>query len=480
MHAESARLRGRKLAQLLGSWAMDQRPSSSALHSAVRQSVLDGRLAPGTRLPAEREFAEAVGASRTLVTSALERLRADGFVESRRGAGSWVVLPEGGTEAGSGGWFPPKNAEAINFAQATPAAPPELTAAIEAARSRFTEQIGDHGYQPHGLRALRERIADHFTRRGLPTGPHQVLVTNGAQHAFALTLRMLIAPGERVLVEHPTYPNALEAIRAVNATALPVPMVGGDWDPELVEATLSQGSPRLAYLIPDFQNPTGALMSGGNRDRLAAALRRHRTTAVVDETLVDINLSADTVPPPMASFAEDHVISIGSASKSFWGGLRLGWVRAPEEFVHRMVLGRAAVDLGSPVFEQLVLAELLDGAAPRLRQRCHELAERRDELAATVRELCPQWSFRIPDGGLSLWCDLGRPISSKLAVAAEQHGVRMASGARFAVHGSLEHYARLPYTLPADRLRTAVSKLALAWAAVGGTDAADPWQGPVT
>ncbi|GAA2329288.1 PLP-dependent aminotransferase family protein [Saccharopolyspora halophila] len=469
--AAAVHIHGHKLDELLGEWH-GGRPSSQLLAESVRQLVLDGRLPPGTRLPAERELAGTLGVSRTLVARTLDRLREAGFAASRRGAGSWVKLPDSQRRAGvSGGWFPTSDPEVLNLAQATPAAPPELSAAADRARLRLTEHLGDHGYQPHGLPVLRARIAERFTARGLPTGPEQILVTNGAQHAFALVLRMLVAPGERVLMEHPTYPNAIEAVRGLGATPVAVPMVDDGWDLDLLAANLRQTAPRLAYLIPDFHNPTGVLLDGDGRAKLATALARTCTNAVIDETMVDLGLTDDPPPPPMAALTE-RAITIGSASKSFWGGLRVGWIRAGAEFVQRAVLSRAAVDLGTPVFEQLLLTELLDDADAVLRRRRDELLERREVLIEALREHLPEWRFRVPDGGLALWCDIGSQVSSRSSVVAEQSGVRLAPGARFSVNGSLERWIRIPYTLPGDRLREAIRRLA------GAVEGARPGQAP--
>ncbi|KAA2264896.1 PLP-dependent aminotransferase family protein [Solihabitans fulvus] len=464
------RVSGQRLARLLGEWRRrGARQGAADLAAAIRMLVLDGQLPAGTRLPAEREMAESLPVSRTTVTAALEQLRTDGLIASRRGAGSWITLPgRAGMTLPDG---PAEGQGMIDLARAAQPAIPGLLAAVDAVRPRLPEEFAKLGYYEHGLPDLRERVAERYTARGLPTSPDQILITNGGHHAFVLALRLLVGPGDRVLVEQPTYPNALDAIRAVSAIPVPVPLNRDDWDLGGIEAALRQAAPRLAYLIVDFHNPTGLRLDAAGRERLGALLRRSRTPVVIDEALVEIDLDGDPLdgPPPMAAFAEDLVISIGSTSKSHWGGLRVGWVRASPELLNRLMSTRTAVDLGSPVFEQLVLAELMRDPEPALRQRRAELAVQRDVMIESLREHCPQWTVRRPAGGLCVWCELDAPVSTRIAVVAQNHGLRLAPGSRFGAQGGFERRLRLPYALPSEVLVDAVRRLGVVAAAVSGT-----------
>jgi DNA-binding transcriptional MocR family regulator len=467
------------LAQLLGEWRRrGSRHGATDLAAGIRLLVLDGRLPAGTGLPPEREVAAALDVSRTMVASAWDRLRADGLVASRRGAGSWTALPRG---AGGGGVLddsdpPPR---VIDLARAVPQAIPGVAAAAEAVLPRLGAELAGHGYHERGLPELRERIAARYTERGLPTSPGEVLVTNGAHQGFALAVRLLTGPGDRVLIEQPTYPNAIEAVRAAHAIPVPVAMTEHGWDLDGLEATLRQAAPRLAYLITDFQNPTGFRLDEAGRERLGAALRRARTPVVVDETQIELDYTDGRAPPPLGAFAGDLVLATGSAGKSHWGGLRIGWVRAPAEVVNRLLAARRGLDLGSPVLDQLVLAELLAGSRNALGERRAMLAARRDALATAVRAQCPDWSFRSPPGGLSLWCRLPAPVSTRIAAVAQNFGVRVVPGSFFAPHGGLEHWLRLPFAEPEETLVEAVRRLSLAATSVAESRTPDTENGPI-
>jgi DNA-binding transcriptional MocR family regulator len=462
------RIGGQHLTRILGDW----RGSDSAyqgLASRIRLLILDGRLPLHTRIPAERELADALGVSRTTVGAAYERLRSDGFLRSRQGSGTWTELPEPGSPRGGPGTASLAPDAPLDLAHAAPSAPVEiLHRAADTAVAQLARYLPTHGYDPLGLSPLRVAIAGRYTDRGLPTLPEQILVTSGAQAAIALVMRTLTKPGDRVAVEHPSYANALDAIAGAGCRAVPVGFTGPGWDLDMLAATIRQAVPRLAYLIPDFHNPTGRCMDSGQRRALVELAQRTRTPLLIDETIAELGLD-HPAPEPVAAHDRDGglVLSVGSASKTFWGGLRIGWLRAPVSLVHQLASSRAAVDTASPVFEQLVAADLLGRIGEILPDRLETLRAQRGHLLGLVRGRLPGWHAPVPPGGLSLWVDLGTPTSSAITLAAERFGLRLASGPRFGLDGAFEQYLRLPYTLPAGDLSAAFGRLVAAAAAAG-------------
>ncbi|MBM2615301.1 PLP-dependent aminotransferase family protein [Actinoplanes sp. LDG1-06] len=459
-------IRGGQLARLLGQWhslpGRHRSPDYAALAAAVRGLLSDGRLPLGVRLPAERELAESLAVSRTTVSAAYRTLRETGHLTSRRGAGSWTTLPHGHRVATSGLWAAGDDRDMIDLGVAASAAPAELVPAARAAADDLPRYLGSAGYHPTGLMELRDVVAAGYRDRGVATSAEQILITAGTQQALDLVLRLSVPAGSPVLVEAPTYPNALAALAArrarINTHGLDTET---GWDGEMLLGALRQTRPRLSYVIPEFHNPTGHLMGADLRERLAATAHSTGTELVVDESWVDLALEGETMPPPVAVFdRHSRVVSIGGMSKGYWGGLRIGWVRASAPLVQRLAAIRVGVDMASPVLEQLVAVRLLDQAPEILTERRTRLRERRDALAEALRQLLPEWSFVLPRGGASLWAELDGPISSALARASEDVGVRLAPGPRFGLDGTLERYLRLPFTLPPEELVEAVRRIA--------------------
>lgn len=466
----TAVVRGPHLARLLRGFPATTGPRGAkvagylALASAVRGLVRDGRLPLGIRLPAERELAAALGISRTTVAAAYRQLRESGHVISRRGSGTYTALPRGQRIATSGVWIPAEETGVIDLGSAALAAPPQLARAAEQAVADLAHYTGGAGYHPSGLAPLRDAVAARFTERGLPTHAEQILITSGVQHAVDLILRLIVTPGAPVLVESPTYPNVLAAVRAHRArisTDNLDPRTG--WDPALLLSALRSGRPALAYVIPDYQNPTGHSMPVSLREQLPAAAHRSGTDLVVDESFVELRDEGEEPLPPLAAFDRNaRVLTVGGMTKPYWGGIRVGWVRATAAVISRLAALRVAVDMAGPVLDQLVALRLLEEAGEILPARRAELAGKRAALVAALQQHLPDWTFTLPRGGVSLWAELPAPFSTALAQAAYGHRVRIPPGPRFGVDGTLERFLRLPYTLPEADLTEAVRRLALA------------------
>ena len=453
----ASRVTAQQLARLLGDPPLTH-PRYEDLAARVRMLLVDGRLAASTRLPSERSLAEALALSRTTIAAAYARLRDAGYVEARRGSGhvttGRVNVPTTTTAS-------PLPEGVISLTYAAGPAPTQVATAFGRALERMGPLLADPGYLPEGLPELRARIADRYVVRGLATRPDQIVVTSGAVAALNVVLRTVLTTGDRVVCESPTYPGAVDAIQRSGGRGVPWPLTEGGWDPERLEVVLRQSAPRMAYLMPDYHNPTGALMPGEQRAATARLLRRHGVRPVIDESTAELRLEG-RVEVPFA-VAAPEAITIGSASKAYWGGLRIGWIRAPRELVRPLVEQRAVLDVASPVFEQLVLADVLADPEPLLAEQRLRLLSQRDRLVADLAERLPDLRVPTPAGGLVLWSELPTESSTRLAMAAERHGLLLTPGPRFFVGGGGERHLRLPYTQRPEVADRAVDRLVAAW-----------------
>jgi DNA-binding transcriptional MocR family regulator len=460
----------RSLSQLLSDWravgsAATPTSAYAALADRIRLLVLDGRIPLDTRLPAERELAATLELSRTTVTAAYSLLRNAGFLASVRGSGSVARLPHSTPRAPE-----EERSGVLDFTKATLPAHSSLAAAALRAAELLPAYLGHNGFDTIGLPALRHAIADRYRARGLPTEPDEILVTIGAQHAIALISRVLLRRGDNVLVESPSYPHAIEALRESGGRLRPVSVsVEDGWDAAGLDQVLRRSSPTLGYLMPDFHNPTGQTMPDELREKVVALASSVGTILVADETVSELAIDGPVHSLPFAAHGSPGArpIVIGSVGKSLWGGLRIGWIRAERPIVQRLARARMTGDLGTPLLEQLIVADLLRDYDDILETRREQLRVGRDYLVGALAARLPEWSTPSPDGGLTLWANLGAPVSSQLTLAARNEGLLLSAGPLFGIDGACERFLRIPFSYPRADLEHAVSAMARAWQRVG-------------
>ncbi len=480
-----SKISGAALADLLGRWPAREGPLYRLLADRIASLADSGELPAGLRLPPERELAAALSVSRNTAAAAYQLLRDEGLAETRQGAGT-SIAPHRTTPAAvhrANGYFAGLLSSAqvaadltlsgVDCAPQVAAALDEPATVLSAAQRR--EITGATGYHPLGLPALRDAAAGHFTaRHQLPTTAGQVLVTTGAQQAIDLLMRAVVIPGQPVVVEDPTFPGALDALHRAGARPLGLPAAHGT-DVDRLARLLRTHRPALVYLIPTHHNPTGRVMPLAQRRQLAGLAAEHPATLFVDDvTLAELSLArpepaavAAAGPPPLAALApgQPNIVTVGSLSKIYWGGLRTGWIRAAPPLISRLAAAKAASDLGSNAYGQAVAAALLAGWHDAIvAWRAGQLRARRDALHAALRTHLPAWSWTLPPGGLTLWVRLPDGADSGvLAQAALRLGVGVIPGRLLSAADAGRDWVRIAYTQPPAQLRAAVPLLAEAW-----------------
>lgn len=478
-NAGTTRIGAQALATMLGGRSAAGIPGYRLLAGRIGQLADAGELPPGVMLPGERPLAAALKVSRGTVARAYQALRDGGRARTRPGQGT--SLAPRGVSPGAVPRPPsfPAGRKAADLATAAPDCAPQVAAALRNPGSlpHFPERsavTGTHGYLPLGWPALREAIADMLTAwHGVPTNPGQVLVTTGAQQALDLLIRCEVLPGQAAVTEDPTYPGALDALRRAGARLVGVP----PGDVERLARALSSG-PALAYLVPTHQNPTGMVLPAEERHQIVALAREHPEIMFADDmTLADLPLAGGwqtdgPQPPPLAALVPrmPNVVTVGSFSKLYWGGLRTGWIRAPEQVIARLAAAKAAADMGGTVFQQAIVAALaVHYHEEILKWRSDWLQSRYDALASAMSSHLPSWSWTPPRGGLTIWAGLpadlcgpdGRfPDADAFARAARDRGVAITPGSTLSASGSSSRHVRLAFALPPDELTSATQTLA--------------------
>ena len=473
-----------ELEAALEDWRTGGGPRAKRLAETLRAAIDQGRLPAGTRLPPERTLAGRLGVGRGTVAAAYATLARAGLVVRRQGRGTEVAGTEGALDSGRAAELAtslhrnllfrglgegPADAVDLLASCAPPSAPVKAAIAAALTEIDLDELASDQGYHPLGLPPLRRAVAELLTARGLATAEDEVLITGGAQQAISLVASSVCKPGQLVLLEDPTFPGAIDAFRTAGARVLTVPVRDTGPDVDLVRATLAASDVRAVYVMPTYQNPTGAVMPEGARRDLARLSRATGVPVVEDDVLAGLALGG-AAPPPLAVFdRRAPIISLGSLSKLFWGGLRIGWIRASPGAVAQLGRLKAVSDLGTSLLSQAVAVGLLRDVTHIEDVRRRQLADRLAVLTASLERLLPDWSWNRPLGGLALWARLPEGNATELAHVARRHGVAIVPGSVMSATGSYDDFVRLPVDHEADVLEEGIRRLALAWSSYRAT-----------
>lgn len=313
---------------------------------------------------------------------------------------------------------------------------------------------------------LREVIAARLSRQGLPTGPGDLLVTTGATQGLILLATAILDPGDVVLVEDPTFMGALECFHYAGVRAVPVPTDDQGIQVEALGQIASAVRPRMLYVVPNFQNPTGHTLSAGRRAAVASLAARHGFRIVEDDPYGELRFRGERVPW-ITSWEEaaDRGVLMGSLSKTLAPGLRMGWLRAPAELREACVLAKQAFDLHSPGVDQAAAAHYLSHndldarLVPVRAQYGRRLAALLEALPAALPE-GSTWSR--PDGGMFVWVRLPDGYDAfRLLPHAVAHGVAYMPGVPFYAGAVDPATLRLSFATHAPRdIEKGLSRLA--------------------
>ena len=429
---------------------------------ALMQEIHRGRFRPGDPLPGYRTLAQQLGVSRNTVMSAYHELQAEGWVVSRSGEGSVVapappdLLPQGAESGASGSPSP----QGMGFdLSGTPGRgssgpdrgmlrvgtgipDPRLLPGAELARA-YRRALTQHGQSAltledsQGHPKLREALAKMLTgTRGIPSAAERILVTRGSQMAAFLTAQALFRPGDAVAVEALGDRRAWEAFTHAGARCLPLPVDAGGLDMGALESLLEQTRLRAVLVTPRRQYPTLAVLAPERRVRLLELAEAHRFAILEVDQDSEFQFEGRGLAPLAAQDPAGVVVHMGTLSKIFSPGLRLGFIHGPEPLVQRMKQLRLVFDRQGDMVLERAMAELMeDGEIQRHLNRMHQVYRRRRDAAceSLSRWLGDRVSFGPPPGGLALWIRANGDLDvDAWATRALEQGVAFQPGRQFA------------------------------------------------
>jgi len=479
-------------------------PLHRQAYRALRAAILEQRLAAGAKLPATRALAGELGLSRNTVLAAYEQLVAEGYASARTGSGTRVCetlparparadgaarrIPDpprlsafgariaAGIPRGQASWSLPREPLPYDFRYGEPAYADLPLATWSRLLGRRARRLSVRrlAYQPPGgAPELREALAGYLARaRGVRASPEQVIVMRGSQQAIDLATRLLLDPGDAVVLEEPHYTGFTFCVTALGAKPVFVPV---DEDGLAVDALEDVGAARLACVTPSHQFPAGSVLPLARRLALLDWARRRGAFVLEDDYDGEFRYTGRPLECLQALDEHGRVLYTGTASKLLFPALRIGWLIAPPALAPHFEDAKALADTGTATLEQLALADFIrEGHLERhVRRMRGRLAARRAALMEEVAsELGERAQLRGTDAGLHVLLRLDelrmRDVRA-LREACRRRGVGVYPAAPFYARPPRHAEVLLGYgALGEDAIREGVRRLARALAAVAG------------
>lgn len=465
--ANTAKVGANRLVQLLGQWSEGDGPLYQQLSDGLVELIDNGSLRAGEQLPPERTLAQALSISRGTVVRTFDQLAEAEAVSRVQGRGTTVAgrpLTAGSRSVDFVGerlWS--NESSAIDLLMAIPAMLPEVADLVSSIDlGHYAGEL--ESAEPLGWWSLRERIAQLHSRQGLPTTPHQILVTSGAQQAISVVAAAMVHPGDVVLGEEDTWPGLIDGVRHLGARFEPVRLDHNGIIVDDLEAKIDRFRPGLMVFNPQHQNPTGSRLPPDRVEAVAALIRRHRVPTLEDRVSADLGFDRQHLPAFDEYDTGGYGLIAGSVCKVVWPGLRLGWLRADAQVINRVRSHKAVADMFTPALSQILGLAVLERYDALVEQRLVQLQVAADLVVESLETDLSDWDFVRPRGGLSVWVTLpGQTSATAFMQHAGRHGVLIGSGRQFSSVEADCSNLRIPFTAPLETLAAGLQRLIEAW-----------------
>jgi len=458
----------------------------------IRAQIESGTLTAGARLPASRDLAQQLKISRISVVNAYAELRSEGYLSAHAGRGTFVSR-----DSGVASRTPDDNAAVATTSQAnlsdysmrdmmrlaqrqgvinfSHGSPPLEFFPVSFARDAINMVLDRDGataltYEvPEGFAPLRQSVREYVSALGIQCSADNVLITGGAQQAIDLVAQAILSEGETLVTANPTYLGILDIARTRRLQIHGIPSDKDGIRLDMLENYLMENTPRMIYVMPSFQNPTGHLMPLHRRRQLLNMANEYNVPIVEDAVYHEFQFGGEPAPPLKALDETGIVIHVSAFTKMLLPGLRIGYIIASGRHYERLVRVKQAADISTSGLNQRAIHLMLQRGilAQQLEKNNRELKRRRDvALTAAERFLPPGTCWNEPQGGLYLWVRLPKtgPTAAELFIASVQQNVAFAIGNVFYTDGGGSYHLRLNYGLQTpDNIEKGFRQLGRAW-----------------